>query len=200
MNIWQEYNLGLYLAQFVGGPNQQSIQAIKISIDSNLQPMADVAVFATLLQYLNPFESSVFPMGAQSGIPVSGVPNRSSFTYPIPISLSGFVAMVTISLSPNAAGSATYRIAATYLVSLTTNSDGVHVFDYLAWQPLYPTSSPGVLPLPTIASIQFGEGASPPPPRRCVRTRRVGLSRSPGTATYPGLPFNIRPSRFNPYI
>jgi hypothetical protein len=160
INTWNQYNLDQYLFGFVGTGDDAAIKSINISIDSNLQPMRDGAVCVSLLRYLNQFESSIFPVGAQYGTsPVAtGNVSQASFTYYIPTTVMGFVAMVTISVTP--VPGQPYRTAATYLLAMTLGYDGSQgPIDILTVQspPLF-APPPSPYAAPTIVSALFSNG------------------------------------------
>jgi len=157
VQVYGGYDVGAHIAE-----RSYAAQFIKVSVDSNVEPGAG-SVPAPLVPYMNPFESSVFPMGQQPGLPVAGQPSQSQFLYYLPAGVAGFTALLTISVNPNVAGSGAYRTSATYLLSMTTNYSNQTglVTDYLSWSLLLqPAATYQAYAVPSIASITF-DGAAP---------------------------------------
>jgi hypothetical protein len=119
VNTWQGYAIWTYLSSLPAA----YLKTLKISIDASSQWQSSggvCPVVASLLQYVNPFESSTFPTGAQTGVALTALPgqpygttptNQACADFDIPGNVVGFVAMVTISAVPNVT-------CATYLVSM----------------------------------------------------------------------------------
>lgn len=99
--------------------------------------------------------TSPFPIGARPGVTISA--SAAMFTYTLPPTLSGFVAIVTVSVNPNVSGSGGYRTAASYLISLTTGYDGVQVVNVLSSSLLFQPPTPQVA-RPSLISLHFGSG------------------------------------------
>ena len=165
IDVYGSYNLGAYLD---GLPTSgwNPFPFIKVTVDSDLQAMTLGGVCNPLIQFMNPFESSAFKMGAQPGVSLSpSQPTRASCTYPIPSSLAGFLGVMTVSMGPGAFGY-TYRGVASFLVSLTTGYNGDAATDYLAWTPLSVVAGSTPEPWPTTPgvasiSISMNFGSSP---------------------------------------
>jgi hypothetical protein len=164
-----QYNLSSYVAQH---PN--AARYIKVSIDANLVSVnagTIAPIDPALMPYLNPYETSPFPMGAQYGTPLQA-PNpvsQARYQFELPASLNGaggFTAILTISANPNIAGSYVYRASASYLIGMTTAMVGGVLSDILSWAPLGPVGGlplpPGTYPgvNPSITSLQFDVGGT----------------------------------------
>jgi hypothetical protein len=113
------------------------------------------------------------------------------YTYPLPANVTGFVALVTISDSPNSGGSAQYRTVGTYIVSMTTGNAGTpnEIRDYLDFSPIYrPVVGDGTsATTPQIVNVCFGRTATgsswrvAPFPRNADYFTIVWTSNKPGT-------------------
>jgi hypothetical protein len=158
------YNLAQYLLS-----HASAAQFIKVSVDANLASIVGGApgIEPALLSYVNPFETSPFPMGPRSGTASPTAVHQAFTTYTLPQNTSndgGFTALVTISVNPNVQGYYEYRTSATYLLTLTSNysASSGGVVDIASIVPVsngMPMPPDVMNPAPSIASLQLDAGS-----------------------------------------
>ena len=109
-------------------------------------------------QWVGYGKSSPLPIGPQQAQTIlSG--NIAKYSFSMPATASAFVAIVTFSANPNFIGSASYRTAASFLISLTAGSDGAQAVDVLSSAPLFQPATPQV-DSTTLGGLFFGTGNS----------------------------------------